>query len=512
MNLVPETPSASPNYWCTWNAQHPMWYLRTDEEYGRFDYLTATEGGNAARRFMNQRAVFEEPGWALNFWPRIRSDLYFCFDDGWDVPPGIDSAQEQWKFGSLILNEDRFPSYIGSPAERLKCLNTKLKDLGWRGAALWVASQCAGDGRDDKMADDQATQAYWRERARWSAEAGIEYWKVDWGRRARMPAFRRTLTEIARQEAPGLLIEHARCMEPLNNLLGNGRFEDWEGVFQQSLDMLAFSDVFRSYDEIQELRIPIALDRIAAWGRLARIEPPAAGIINCEDNLYLGAALGCTVGIMRVPVRNPWTHWKWPEIDEAVRAVRWQRIAPGFGLPRTDFHASERCLTDSHMVDPQHWFREAAGRLVEQHAPAVISRGLPLPVVTSYNEPPFVVAARNPNGALAVGTLPRCINGVVTLPLADIIVEAGEPPTYIGIFGRFKTLAFHFTTPIGPVQVWAQDLLADNAVDITRRVIAGEDSILLDGKLIEGMGLSAATADDPSLPGLALRLETGAPN
>jgi hypothetical protein len=507
MNLVPEKPGASPNYWCTWNAQHPMWYIRTDEEYARFNYLTATEGGNAARRFMNERAVFEDPGWAERFWPRIRSDLYFCFDDGWDVPAEVDSGREQWRFGSLILNEERFPSFGGNPAKRLSRLNARLKELGWRGAALWVASQCEGDGRDGLMADDRAVAAYWRTRARWSAEAGIHYWKVDWGKRARIPSFRRTLTAIGREEAPGLVIEHARCMEPLNNITGNGRFEDWEGVFQQSLDILKFSDVFRSYDEIQELRIPIALDRIAAWGKQARIDPPATGIINCEDNLYMGASLGCSVGIMRVPVRNPWTQWKWPEIDEAVRTVRWQRTAPAFGLSAADFHASSTQLTDSQTVSAQHWFREAAGRLVEQHAPAVISRGIPLPFVPSSGELPYVVASRNPNGAVAIGALPRCIGGVPLMPLAEVVVEAGEPLSPIGIFGRFKTLTFRFPSPISPTRVWAQDLLADEAVDITRRVIIRGNSIVLEGKLIEAIGLACATADDASLPGLVMKLE-----
>ena len=514
MNLIPTTPGSSPSYWCTWNAQHPMWYLRTDEEYARFDYLTATEGGNAARRKMSERAVFDDPGWAVKFWPRIRADLYFCFDDGWDVPPLIDAERERWRFGSLILNAERFPSFTGSPAERLKRLNDRLVALGWRGAALWVAAQCEGDGREDNLASAEAvdpvasTDAYWRERARWSAEAGIKYWKVDWGMRARAPGFRQLLTEIGRQAAPGLWIEHARCMEPLNNLLGNGRFEDWEDVFQESLETLRFSDVFRSYDEIQELRIPICLDRIAAWGRLARFESPSVGLINCEDNLYLGAALGCTLGIMRVPVRNPWTHWQWPEIDEAMRAVLWQRLAPAFGLAQADFHVSNTSLTDSHVVDPQHWYRLAAGRLVAQYAPAVISRGLPLPTVVTGGEPPYVVASRNPNGALAIATLPRCIEGAASLPPADILVEAGELPARIGVFGRYRSLEFRFNRPLAAPRIWAQDLLSDAAVDITRRVVMIENSLRLDGGLIDEIGLSAATEDDPSLPGLVLGLSS----
>jgi hypothetical protein len=131
-----------------------------------------------------------------------------------------------------------------------------------------------------------------------------------------------------------------------------------------------------------------------------------------------------------------------------------------------------------------------------------------LPTVTASDEHPYVIASRNPNEALAVSTLPRCINGVASLPLADITVEAGELPSAIGIFGRFKTLSFRFGRPIAPVRVWAQDLLADEAVDITRRVVLGEDTLLLDGKLIEEIGLAAATADDPSLPGLVLKLIT----
>jgi hypothetical protein len=54
--------------------------------------------------------------------------------------------------------------------------------------------------------------------------------------------------------------------------------------------------------------------------------------------------------------------------------------------------------------------------------------------------------------------------------------------------------------------VWAQDLLADEAVDITRRVVVRGNSIILEGELIDDIGLACATADDPSLPGLVLKL------
>ena len=114
VNLVPDRASESSlNYWCTWSAQHPMWYIKTDEELKTFDFLKATEGGNAARRRMDQAALFEDPGWATRYWTGVRSELYFCLDDGWDVPYAVDAQKERWRFGSLILERGAFPRFQG---------------------------------------------------------------------------------------------------------------------------------------------------------------------------------------------------------------------------------------------------------------------------------------------------------------------------------------------------------------------------------------------------------------
>jgi hypothetical protein len=210
-------------------------------------------------------------------------------------------------------------------------------------------------------------------------------------------------------------------------------------------------------------------------------------------------------------VRVPYTHWKWPRVDEASRAVRWQRVAPAFGVAANITYASERWLTDSKQIGSDHWFREIAGKTVKQYAPAVMSRGVELPSVACEGEPPFVVASRNPNGATAVATLPRCVDDKTLYPPADVTLDVQDPDRPIGVFGEFHTLTLRFShIPVSP-RVWAQDLLADEAQDVTKRVRFTSRTMILDGTLISEVGRAAATAQDPSGPGLILKMETSSP-
>src|SRR5882762_7996088 len=111
MNLVPDKFSESSlNYWCTWGAQHPRYSITTDEEWKAFN-LKGVAVENAMRNRMDQEALFGGPGWATRFWPKHRSELYFCLDDGWDVPYDVNAHGERWRFGSLILDEKRFPDF-----------------------------------------------------------------------------------------------------------------------------------------------------------------------------------------------------------------------------------------------------------------------------------------------------------------------------------------------------------------------------------------------------------------
>jgi hypothetical protein len=363
-----------------------------------------------------------------------------------------------------------------------------------------------GQQREGVPLDLAAHEQHFREKARWCAQAGVNYWKVDWGSHLHSLDLRRRMTEIAREEAPDLTIEHARVMPQFNvNDDGPCRFAETGNVVDHALATLAFSDVFRSYDVTGELSAATTLDRLSVYFMQARIEPPAAGLVNCEDELYVGAALGCSVGIMRTPVRCELTDEKWPRIDEAIRAIRWQRIAPAFGVGEAAAEVSNETLSDAREMG-DFWLASVANRTVEQTAPAVMSRGLPLPEVKADGGRPFVVASRNPNGAAAVATIPRWDGQRHVTPLVDVTldVDGGDGP--IGVFGRYRTLRLLLDAPLGDCRLWAQDLKGDEAVDVTDAVTRTEAGIELSGPLIDRVGTSSGREADPSDPGLVLSL------
>ena len=83
---------------------------------------------------LNERLLFEDPGWAARYFDKVRGDLYLLFDAGWDVPVGIDGDKERWRFSSLLPDPARFPSCTGTPAEQLHKLDELCKQAGCRSA------------------------------------------------------------------------------------------------------------------------------------------------------------------------------------------------------------------------------------------------------------------------------------------------------------------------------------------------------------------------------------------
>lgn len=127
-SLVPDTPSAAPDYLCTWNLQ---------------GYVTSYASNEMMRYAMNEENIFgdgEFCNWA-GLYPSIRGDLYFVMDDSWDIPQDENSVGGNPYLGTTELNEERFPSFSGTPAERLKKLTRRLKKLGWKGAGGWICAQ-----------------------------------------------------------------------------------------------------------------------------------------------------------------------------------------------------------------------------------------------------------------------------------------------------------------------------------------------------------------------------------
>jgi len=519
VNLVPTVPGTTPSYWCTWCVQG------FDVEKWDKDVQPEAENNLHGQDNLTEKQVFVDPGWATRFMAAARADLYLLFDLGWDVPIKTAILPEQWRLGSLEVDQERFPSCTGTAVERLCRLQEMVRAAGWRGTGLWVAANAFGDGRDGKFFSAAEQEAYWRERARWCAAAGIAYWKVDFGLRAGDLAFRNLLTRVAEEEAPDLCVEQAVNIGPLNDIeapyndffsTGQGRYKTWANgaVLAKAAALLPHSHTFRSYDTSAQLSIATTLDRITELLRSAT-QSQASALLNCEDEVYLGAALGCAIGVMRHPRwracegvdLDPWRVHR--RMDEVTRAVRWQRLAPAFASGMVPVELSEKLLRDVWYFKPgDTWANWVTGREIVQQAPAITARGLPLPTVHVEEGPePFVVAARHPNGAVSVATLPRIATerGYIE-PLADVTVEIGAGNAPVGIFGVYNTLTLRLSEPLGSRRIWAQDLKGSTASDISSRVIRDPMAITLSGDLLREVGLSAADAGDLSHPGLVLAI------
>jgi len=513
VNLIPQQPGKTPSYWCTWGAQN---YATADMDDTSWD---------KPYNNLDEVKLFQDPGWAVSSFEEVRSDLYLLFDVGWDTPAGIAIEHERWRLGSLEVDTGRFPSCTGSPIDRLAKLNRLVQSAGWRGAAIWVAPQAVGEGRDGFMYDPAALEVYYRQRARWSREAGIEYWKVDAGLRGGDVDFRRMLTQVAAEEMPGLMLEHAVPLGPLNDEAtpwwdvpanSSGRYQHWGngGILERVLELVSFSDVLRTYDVTNQLSVATTLDRAAT----ILAEAPASsgmGLLNAENELYLAAALGCAFGVMRHPdwrdhLGKDYDPYQWRRrSDEVTRAARWQRIAPAFGA-QYGAHTSPELLTDSWLFRAgETWATFYYDRLFEQTAPARVARNMPLPEVIPADdgEFPYAAASRHPDGPVALATLPRTApDRGIFLPLAHVEVELTDTHVPLGIFGRYASLTINLGEPLDGRSVWVQDLAGSEAVNVTAGVEIDGSRLILTGDLIDREGTAAATPGDLSDPGLVLAL------
>jgi len=502
MHLIPSAPGTTPSYFCTWATQNAYGRLKHAEPENPAHFF-GSKGARLARDAMNEANL---PEW-MEQHPLIRQDLRLLLDDGWDVPftrprSRFGSGLPFHAYGSLELNQARFPSFGGTPAQRLRQLNDAAKQAGWKGIGLWVCAHNAAKRPTGFFAaDSPEMEGYYRTRARWCAQAGIEYWKVDWGRHSDSAAYRRLLTRVAGEEAPGLIVEHSRGCGPFNGVNRSGRYAD-EGALAGALELMPFSEILRSYD------VSVPLSGTTTLDRLAELLPRSGGcLLNCEDEPVIGAALGCALGVMRA--RLPaftYPNLFFPsKIDETTRAVRWQRAAPAF--PGGELLCGGLILTDGHRYTADDtWEKDKVGRVVAQRAPAVLARSLPLPRVACAGEPPFVLASRNPNGTVTVAAMGRrSAQSGAYMPLADVCLELPETPELLGVFGRFRSLSLRLPGAFEG-RIYAQDMLGGAAADVTEAVTADGSLLRFPGELLERVGLAAATPGDGSAPGAVVRL------
>lgn len=520
INLIPEGQNTSPDYWCTWGAQNYA------VDSFSIKHTLSLGGHSVTAGYLTEKNLFGEKGWSETLPELLKQDLILLFDLGWDVPAGQRFESAQWMLGSLMVADDKFPSCSGTAEERLKKLNEMVLNAGWKGTGLWLPSHPNDDRKDGVIMPDVLVREYYSEGLRASRVAGIKYWKIDYGFRGEDLKFREMITRMAEESAPGLFIENGRGGGPLNdeecpwdtkNFHKIGSYRTWDDgrILQKAVDIAGISHVFRTYDITQQLSVPTTLDRVAQ----ILFELSGSGeevLLNCEDEPYLGAVLGCTVGILRHPGMIEIAGYNYDplkfkyRIDEVTRAVRWHRIAPAFGAGLTKNYLDSVMLTDSWIFKPgDGWATWVIGREVIQIAPARVARGMQLPEVACQSAPPYVICCRHPNGAIAVGTLPRASSDQkIFYPLADVAIKVEDIHQPIGIFGRFKSLTIHFpdTVDLENYRVYGQDLTGTIASDITDMITIQSGKIVIPGKTISLIGRSASAEGDLSEPGMVMKV------
>ena len=510
MNLIDKTHNFNTNcYFCTWISQH----LGRSHD----DQLT---GKKQTRDYLNEESTFGKKGTA-SVYPSIRSQLFFVIDDGWDVGYNLHMGHNRDQFGSLIVNDERFPSCTGTPADRLRKLNNLVKKAGWKGLGIWICSNACGETVHERFTLEESNK-YWRERIRWCKEAGVTYWKVDWGHYERSETFRKMLDEIANEEYPELVIEHAGCVQALNgveifspNSNDSGLFMEWNNEHIHWLDILKFAKVFRTYDVINQMAVPTTLDRVYNTLRLGYENSTVNCVLNCEDEMYIGAALGLNLGIMRSELCNPAEPEVWDPTEyrnrttEVCRAMNWiTYFAPPMGVNEVAISASEELLTDSHYCNEKIMSGKYNGKTVKQSAPAIITRGCVTPKVKYLeNEKPFIIASRNNTGAYSVASLCRKLGQeLYRTPLAETTLFVDNPNAPVGVFGYHGSIILEYPFELLNYRVFMQDLASDTAEDITAFIDIIGNQVRINGEIINKVVKFANKDKDISEPGVVIKL------
>ncbi len=474
INLIEDKENQTPDYYCTWQTQL---------------YISNNGGPEKQRENMTASNLLGDSGaqgW-VNFYEKARKDLILVMDDSWDVP----LTDYEKFYGSLVLDKDKFPDFYveNNPEKSLKGLVKRVKHAGWKGLGGWVCAQESPEYPADSAED------YWKERLKWSQNAGFCYWKVDWGNKAKILEFRKMLTEFQKKYAPDVIIEHA--MLP---------------------DSIEFADVFRIYDVPAIMSIPMTMQKTADC-----LTHTNGGMINCEDEAYTAAALGCVMGIMRQPMigclPNGEPDLSFPALHrdlktkmaEVTRAVRWHRMAPAFGVTKNETKISNIQLTDywdigSQAEEIEKWWGYKDSDRIEKTAPAAISRHMPLPKIKPDKNGliPYIVSSKNPNGIISIAALGRTLGREYILPKCEIEIDGGDSRMF-GIFGEYEKLIIN--TEFKDVRIFIQDIAANVAVEISSRVDFLDNKMVIDGKIMHDFGTMCNGTGDTSEPGVVLAIK-----
>ena len=512
MNLLNEKSINTGSYYCTWCTQ--------DLILKRKDFKKIRV--NSTRDALGEEFLFGELGVLNMIDEDIRGDLIVVIDDGWDVSYGLNpdhcdnNNYDINCFGSLELSEERFPSFKGSPKERLKKLSDKVKSLGYAGLGLWISPQVPhkkGIGDDAIISKD-----YWIKRLKWCDYAGIKHWKIDWGINENNDEYRKMMYDNARIYAPNLKLEQAVTNCPFDVLKEERDGKWYQNRIKRLSNMQSFSDYMRIYDATMPFFFTTQVNRTIELFMAARKYNNYTDCIpNVEDFLYAAATLGLTFGAMRMskieldPRYEQKPFFVKPD-TELKRTIRWQRIAPPFSIKESSFEINEEIYRDSYFFpnlkeEEKTWPFDIWGTMKMQDSYAAMSRNMELPIVKSDSEKPFVFSSINPKtNAFSILTTPRSLGGnVIYTFLADVEAKAKSSEYPIGIFGHYKSLTISFDNNIEGKKVYAQDLATDDAIDITKDVIINKNKITFSGSLIDKIGLTVSEVET-ELPGMIVKI------
>ncbi len=505
INLVPEKPGTAPNYWCTWYWQNYL--ILKGQPVINPDPRTVYTN-QAAREEMNEETIFGEHGMARIMLPETRSDYYFLIDHGWQ-----NKRIKKETFFTMILDTLDFPGYAHlEPKDRIRQMNQDIKALGWKGLGLWFR----GNPGEENM----------HKFVNWSKYAGIEYWKIDGGDTKHYYA-----AKIKKKIYPRLTLEYVTGAGPLTPMWKKAGLNFYPSGYNPELNpekaakmlkILKHADVFRTYDAAPLLVSTTTMQRIHDILSQSAGHDEYKAILNIQDDCNVAAALGLLVAVKRHPMNTP-RMYKGKDfhlqiagdrhvdkrLNEMDRLALWQRIAPPMPAGYGSYRASNNYLIDSivfHETDT--WLKATHGKMVRQSAPAVMTRNISLPEVKSNGKAPYVLASKFPDGAVCIATEGRVSPDKSWFhPEADIVLKDLEMNKPIGIFGHYKSLSLQFgPSLLENITVYAQDLLAKYAVDITKEVKIDNGMIEIPGSLIDKIGTSAGSEGDISAPGMVLKL------
>ncbi len=487
------------SYYCTWASQSNLCTRRSKD---------GTALSALMRDTMNEENVFGEDG-LVNQFPTVRDKLIFVFDDGWDVPYGLVN-NNNGDFGSLIVNEERFPSFTGEPKERLKKLVDSVKSYGWKGVGLWICASAQGEAWENMLTHEERIQ-YWTERLEWCKYAGVSYWKVDWGSLCNDVDFRKLLNELKGKIYPELVIEHAVIMGPLSGVNDNdqtGRYIDWGDRPEWTMKLMGFSDVIRTYDVSNQLSVPTTIDRVQFILKNGK-KLGSKSYINAENEAYVCSALSLETGVMSNLLKKDDGTPMRPKSTENIRSVNWLScFAPPVPVCDVSFKCSDEVLFDvCNFVNLNTWISRFGDRDIKQGAPSVIALNDELPDIEYLeDEKPYVLSNRHKNGAFAIAVLPRFKQdeGFYTPSVNLNISQKVDMP--IGIFGEVNEVNVEFDSSVEGKKIFAQDLASESAVDITTECVINESTVKINGALINKIGKSQNIYGDESKPGLVIKV------